>query len=308
MSLRKLPVIAMESIRADFSHLQFDAPAEALERWSPQGGVAGVRAEKDADGVETISILDIIGHDWFGDGVTSKRVGAALRSIGSNPVRVEINSPGGDMFEGLAIYNKLAAHPAKVTVRVLGLAASAASIIAMAGDEIEMGAGSFLMIHKCWAVAIGNADDMRAAADVLEPFDKSVGGIYAARTGFDETEISRLMTAETWLDAQSAIDQGFADSIVNLPKPAQDKEDSEARGNARAARARTESIFARQGLPRSERRRLIGDLMGVKPERGMPGAAATTMPGAGGIADGAAMQGQAAVFNSMARLLATLKS
>lgn len=88
----------------------------------------------------------------MGEGVTAKRISAALRAIGEQDIVVNLNSPGGDMFEGLAIYNLLRAHSGKVTVNILGIAASAASIIAMAGDEIKMGRGAFLMIHNCWAM------------------------------------------------------------------------------------------------------------------------------------------------------------
>lgn len=123
-------------------HLQWDAPSQALSRWSEMPAAA------EADNPNTISIYDVIGEDWSGEGVTARRIAAALRRIGENDVTVNINSPGGDMFEGLAIYNLLAEHPGAVNVRVMGIAASAASIIAMAGDTIEMGLGSFIMIHN----------------------------------------------------------------------------------------------------------------------------------------------------------------
>lgn len=105
----------------------------------------------------------------MGRGVTAKRISAALRAIGNNDVVVNINSPGGDMFEGLAIYNLLRSHSGKVTVNILGIAASAASIIAMAGDEVQMGRGAFLMIHNCWAVGVGNRHDFAKLANDLAP-------------------------------------------------------------------------------------------------------------------------------------------
>lgn len=154
MSLRNLP-----EIRADhrLGAAQFDLRPDAIERWQPD-----VRAASEGDA--TISIYDAIGDNWDGTGVTAKRIGAALRNIGARDVTVNVNSPGGDFFEGVAIYNLLREHQGKVTVRVMGLAASAASVIAMAGDEILMGDGSFLMIHNAWAVAIGNRHDMADAA------------------------------------------------------------------------------------------------------------------------------------------------
>ncbi len=137
MSLRKLPEIKAER---RLGPAQFDMRPDALERWEPE-----VRAAESGD--NAISIYDPIGENWEGTGVTAKRISAALRSIGQKDVVVNVNSPGGDFFEGVAIYNLLREHQAKVTVNVMGLAASAASVIAMAGDEVLMGDGSFLMIH-----------------------------------------------------------------------------------------------------------------------------------------------------------------
>ena len=124
----------------------------ALDRWN-----GGLKAAASDD--NTISVFDVIGQDYWGEGVTAKRIAGTLRSMNGADVTVNINSPGGDMFEGLAIYNLLREYQGKVTVKVLGLAASAASIIAMAGDDIQIGRGAFLMIHNCWVVAIGNRHD-----------------------------------------------------------------------------------------------------------------------------------------------------
>ncbi|WP_034085582.1 head maturation protease, ClpP-related, partial [Pseudomonas aeruginosa] len=111
-------------------------------------------------------------------------IAGALRAIGGDvDVTVNINSPGGDVFEGLAIYNLLREHKGKVTVNIIGLAASAASFIAMAGDEIRIGRAAFLMIHNAWLIAMGNRNDLREIADWLEPFDMTLADIYAQRTG-----------------------------------------------------------------------------------------------------------------------------
>src|SRR5690606_4398240 len=142
MSLRKLPEAQVFPRPRNY---QWDAPSDVLTKWAehPLAAVPG------ADGDTTISIFDVIGEDfWTGSGVTANRISAALRSIGNKDITVRINSPGGDMFEGIAIYNLLRAHPAKVTVEVLGWAASAASVIAMAGDDIRMGLGSLMMVHN----------------------------------------------------------------------------------------------------------------------------------------------------------------
>lgn len=139
MSLRDLPAGPVFPRLAAF---QADAPSDALARWAAMPVAAAADTEDDST-----TIFDVIGENGMGGGVSLRRIAAALRRIGPNAVTVQINSPGGDMFEGIAIYNLLRTHPAAVTVEVLGLAASAASIIAMAGDDIRMSPGSFLMLH-----------------------------------------------------------------------------------------------------------------------------------------------------------------
>ena len=155
-----------------FARENRDLPSSAMERWN-----GGIKAAKSDD--NSISVFDVIGADWYGDGVTASRIAAALRAIGGADVTVNINSPGGDMFEGLAIYNLLREYDGKVTVKVLGLAASAASIIAMAGDEVQIGRGAFLMIHNCWVYAMGNRHDLAVeppAPTVLKKLVDEKGG------------------------------------------------------------------------------------------------------------------------------------
>ena len=266
MSLRKLPEVLVQRPKA----YQWDAPVDALEKWAPRAA--------EADDKATISVYDVIGEDWWtGEGVTAKRIAGALRGIGKNPVTVNVNSPGGDMFEGLAIYNLLREHPAEVTVRVMGLAASAASIIAMAGDRVEMGLGSFLMIHNSWGVVIGNQNDMRDAASTFAEFDAAMADIYAARTGGKTADISAMMSAETWLRAEAAIDAGFADATFEAP----DYDETQAKGMS--ARAKLDATLAKSGLPRSERRQLLREAAGT------PSAAGTATPSAG-FDEGAAMR------------------
>ncbi len=150
MSKRELPA-APVSARAG---LRSEILPSALAKWNPD-----VRSAKGDEEDATISILDPIGADWFGEGVTAKRVCGALRSIGKKDVTVTINSPGGEYFEGLAIYNLLRDHPAKVTVKIVGIAASPASMIAMAGDEIQIARAGFLMIHNTWVFAMARRQD-----------------------------------------------------------------------------------------------------------------------------------------------------
>jgi len=235
---------------------QWDAPSHALERWADKPMAA------EADNANTISIYDVIGEDWWtGEGITAKRIAGALRAIGSKDVTVNINSPGGDMFEGLAIYNLLAEHPGVVNVRVMGIAASAASVIAMAGDTIEMGLGSFLMIHNAWGVVVGNQNDMREASDTFAKFDDAMADIYTHRTEGDKDEITAMMNAETFITANEAVEKGFATGTFESPK--QTEKETQASAELSAKR-RVDAMLAKQGLPRSERRKLMRDAAGTQ--------------------------------------------
>lgn len=247
-----------------FARENRDLPPSAMDRWN-----GSIKAAKSDD--NSISVFDVIGADWYGDGVTASRIAAALRSIGGADVTVNINSPGGDMFEGLAIYNLLREYEGKVTVKVLGLAASAASIIAMAGDEVQIGRGAFLMIHNCWVYAMGNRHDLQQIAADMVPFDKAMNDIYGARTGLDSTTIDAMMDAETYIGGSDAVDKGFADRLLAADEIA-DGDDSPA-----AALRKLDAMLAKTDAPRSERRKLLKALTGSK-----PGAAATPegMPGA----------------------------
>jgi len=251
MSLRNLPEAKAFQKPANF---QWDAPSDVLAKWaeSPQAA--------EADDANTVSIYDVIGEDWWtGGGFTAKRLGAALRSIGKNDVTVKINSPGGDMFEGIACYNLLRDHPAKVTIEVMGWAASAASIIAMAGDEIRMGLGTFMMVHNAWGVVVGNRHDMRDGAALFDGFDSAIADIYEARTGMARQAIVKLMDAETFMGPSEAVENGFADVI--------DNDRSEAAASASSpidravmARRKTEAALARAGVSRHDRSEILSEL------------------------------------------------
>lgn len=246
MSLRNLP----ELMAAQLPEIcAFEPDAEVLGRWNN-----GLQAAETSN--NTISILDQIGADFFGEGITAKRVAAALRSIGSNDVVVEINSPGGDFFEGVAIYNALRAHPHKVTVRVLGLAASAASIIAMAGDDIEIGRAGFLMVHNAWVLARGNRHDLAAAAETMAPFDEAMASVYSARADVSRETAAEWMDSETWFNGEEAIEHGLADAL--LPADAVTDAEPQASNAVRTI----DRALAKVGMPRSERRPLISALKG----------------------------------------------
>lgn len=254
MDKHLMPMARQDRPRTD---LTFDVPPQALERWSRD-----LRAASAADDPATISMFDPIGQDfWTGEGVTAKRVSAILRNVGADrDVVVNINSPGGDLFEGMAIYNLLREHKGKVTVKVLGLAASAASIIAMAGDEVQIARAGFLMIHNTWVVVLGNANDLREIADQLEPFDIAMAEIYAARTGLEIKAVQKKMDAETWINGSAAVDEGWADSLLPADEVQRDR-------NAKAKQPSAyllDTALAKAGMPRSERRSLLQDYRASK--------------------------------------------
>ncbi|MDI6838533.1 MAG: Clp protease ClpP [Rhizobiaceae bacterium] len=251
MSLRQLPEAKTFQRPQNF---QWDAPSDVLAKWAEVPMAAGEESDN------TITMFEVIGEDWWtGGGVTAKRVSAALRSIGSKDVTVKINSPGGDMFEGIAIYNLLRNHPAKVTVEVLGWAASAASIIAMAGDEIRMGLGTFMMVHNAWGVVVGNRHDMREAASLFDGFDSAIADIYEARTGMKRKDIEKLMDAETFMGPSEAVEKGFADTVDNAI-------DGSSSANTKnmdrglMARRQTEAALARAGFTRDKRSELLSEI------------------------------------------------
>lgn len=265
MSVRTLPELPLAGERPDVG---FDLAPKALAAWDASVTAAAAKDEN------TISILEPIGLDWWtGEGVTAKRVNAALRSIGKKPVTVLINSPGGDLFEGLSIYNLLRAHEGEVTVQILGIAASAASVIAMAGDEVQIAKAGLMMIHNCEWVAIGNRHVMAKCAEDMAVFDASMRGLYADRTGLSDKQVGAMMDDTTFLGAEDAIDKGFADALL----PADEVEhDPKAALGERPAAYRIEAALAKHGVPRAERRKLIRDFIEVTPGadlNGMPGAA-----------------------------------
>ena len=265
MTIRSLPA-ANIAVRPG---LRSEVSPHVLDRWN-----SSIRAAGKEDEENTISIMEPIGADWMGDGVTAKRISGALRAIGKKDVTVSINSPGGDDFEGLAIYNLLREHPAKVTVKIVGIAASAASVIAMAADEVQIARAGFLMIHNTWVFAMGDRNELRNVADWLEPFDLAAVDIYAARTGIDPKELVKMLDRETWIGGADAVDRGFADTLLSA-----DEIDSKAKnsieGKVVVASHKIETLLARAGVSKSERRELLAAMKG-----GMSSAASTGMSGA----------------------------
>lgn len=147
-------------------------------------------------------------------GITAADFLQELKGLQAGTLNVHINSPGGSVFDGFAIYNALSTHPARVLVTVDGIAASIASVIAMAGDEIAMAENAMLMIHRPWTELSGFAADLRQQADVLDKLETNIVQVYAARTKQSEAAVRAAMEAETWYSAEEAVAAGFATSVA----------------------------------------------------------------------------------------------
>jgi ATP-dependent Clp protease protease subunit len=165
--------------------------------------------------VAELHIYDVIGEDWYGEGCTAKKVRDELKQIDSGErLTVRINSPGGYVFEAATIMTLLSEHKGGVDVRIDGMAASAASYIAMVGEKIEITAGGMMMIHDPWSIAIGDARDMRAEAELLDKIAVQLVSAYARKSGQGEDAIRQAMLAETWYTADEAIAAGLATGKV----------------------------------------------------------------------------------------------
>lgn len=163
-----------------------------------------------------VDIYDVIAKDWYGDGtvVEGKKFVNDLKALGElDEIELHINSPGGAVFEGNVIYNELRRHKAKVTAIVDGLAASIASVIAMAADKIIMPSNAMMMIHDPSGLAWGNAQEMQKMIERLEKIKEGAVTAYEGKTGLSRDEISEMMTEETWLTADEAVEKGFADEV-----------------------------------------------------------------------------------------------
>lgn len=202
----------------------------------------------------TISIFGYIGDDGDGGGITTARVAGALRSVAGKPITVEINSPGGNYFEGVAAYNLLRRHDAHVRVEVVGIAASAASVIAMAGDEIVIAPNAEIMIHEARGLFYGTKSEMRGAWETLAHIDTAMCETYSARSGRPVAEFEAMIAGQdVFLRGQEAIDAGLADALM----------DREAQMPVYAAaddlptdKASLDKFLAKHDVPRSARRDL----------------------------------------------------
>lgn len=213
-------------------------------------GLSGDKAESKrwfnianaTDDEADIYIYDeISGSPWYGTGAND--LVEALEDVTAKTLNVHLNSPGGSVFEGFAIYSIFVAyaekHNAKINVKIDGWAASIASVIAMAGDHIAIGEHASFMIHSPWSWVIGDAEEMRAEADVLDDLEETIIDIYVARTDGDRDEIKAWVKNETWFKGQKAVDAGFADEVVSLKR----KKDGDAEDKAKPAASHDAAYF-----------------------------------------------------------------
>lgn len=157
---------------------------------------------------DTAAVYDWLGHDC----VSPKKVEDVINNA-DDDVELDVASNGGDVFAASEIYTMLKNFNGKVVVNIQGLAASAASVIAMAGDQVNMSPTAQMMIHKAWTVTMGNSDDLEHDSKMMDSTDQSIVNAYEAKTGLDRNEILKMMGDETWMTAQQAVDKGFADAV-----------------------------------------------------------------------------------------------
>jgi ATP-dependent Clp protease protease subunit len=208
--------------------------ARSLKR-NPERDKIPLRIVRDQTYNEaTVYLYDEIGY-W---GVTAGDFAQQLDALDVETIHLRLNSPGGDVFDGVAMYNALLQHKAQVVTHVDGLAASIASVIALAGDEIEIAETAFFMIHNAWTLAIGNANDLRTTAGLLDKIDGMITATYVKQADADEGQIEQWMAQETWFTADEALEAGFASRIAG-----QDDEEETASASARVS-AFDLSVFA----------------------------------------------------------------
>lgn len=208
---------------------------------------------RNADEERTLYLNGPIAEEtWWGDEVTPKVFKDELLA-GSGSISVWINSPGGDVFAAAQIYNMLMNYTGKVTVKIDGLAASAASVIAMAGGDVYMSPVSMLMIHNPSTIAIGDSEEMLRAKALLDEVKESIINAYELKSGLSRAKLSHLMDAETWMNSHKAVEMGFADKILFA-------------GNEEPNDTGQSLIFSRVAVTNS----LLGKMQKPKPQTGTP--------------------------------------
>lgn len=203
---------------------------------------------------------EISDETWYGDEVTPKMFKEELQD-GEGDITVWINSPGGDVFAAAQIYNMLMDYKGNVTVKIDGLAASAASVIAMAGTEVQMSPVAMMMIHNPATIAIGDSSEMKKAIDMLDEVKESIMNAYEIKTGLSRSRISHLMDAESWFNAKKAVELGFADKLLFSKEETEAEEEKELEMEAVmfSRKAVTNSLMSKL-IPKTEKKTPIEQL------------------------------------------------
>lgn len=165
-------------------------------------------------GQSEVLIYDVIGWPF----VDANEFARDFNNISSKEITIGINSPGGDVFDGTAIFNTIDNHPSRIITRIDGIAASMASIIALAGDEIQIASNAYYMMHNPWSIAMGDHNDFQKEGELLERIAATLGETYANKTGLDIKAVRQMMDDETWLIGKELVDQGFADKVIGSNK------------------------------------------------------------------------------------------
>jgi ATP-dependent protease ClpP protease subunit len=230
--------------------LYADAEKKAKQRVS-EGKTLLLSPKAETDGDEaTLYVYDAIGA-WFG--IAAADFVQALADIKAGTIHLRIDSPGGSVFEAEAMQTALQQHPARVIAHIDGLAASAATTLALGAEEIEISDGGVFMIHNAWNLAIGNKDDMREAAAFLEKIDANIAADYQRKTGASPEQIKEWMDAEAWFSSAEALEHGFVDRIYT---PAGDGEGSDEDSQAKAKAAKAQADADTQALTAARAARL----------------------------------------------------
>jgi len=234
-------------------------PAKIVDGWNP----AIVAAENEQDNV--ISILDYIGSDWMGDGVTAVRISKKLRDLGEDTdIVVNINSPGGQVEEGIAIFELLRQHKGHIEVRILSMAASIASVIALAGDEVKISKHGLFMVHDAWTDHWGNSRDFLEVAARLEKTSERIAKVYEEKTNLPIEELRQLMQGDgivfdgTYMTGEEALALGFVDGLLEPEKVA-----SEDEKNVNPMKVATRALQA-SGYTRSGAEAVINEIRGPR--------------------------------------------
>ena len=237
-------------INFDFKSLPeniFDAVSDSSMKY-------GLVKNEDTDDPAELLVFDAVGYtDWDGNGITAENVVKFLKDNNEKDIIVRINSPGGLAFEGITIHNALLQHEGFVTTRVEGIAASAASVIAVAGDEVEIMENGSIMIHRAWNIVIGNQHDLRDTADFLDKLDEQIITTFAAKTGLAKDEIRDLMDGNrdgTTFDAEESVEKGFADKLVKIKTKRKSKKKKDKDSDAEDATERARNYLQLQANAR----------------------------------------------------------